>query len=361
MKSNLFKYLLASSFKRSHQASRFNIHILGLVSILFLSLSLPHRILAQTPLGTLIAVNQADADLSIVDLNAAKEVARIPESAVAGHEVAASLDGKIAYVPIYGDSSVGDPGTDGRELLAIDLASHRIVGRLDFGHGVRPHSIVINPRDGLLYVTTEIDRTVTIVDPKTLKIVGSIPTGQEQSHMLVLSHDGRFGYTANVGPGTVSVLDLKARKLLRVIKVSGEVQRISITPDDRTVFTADQTTPRLAAIDTTTNSVKTWVSLPSVAYGTASTQDGSWLLVSLPKSSGVAVVDLHTLQVVRTIAVPNGPHTVLMAPGNLTAYVACMKSGYVAMINLSDWSVRGLIKVGNGADGIGWAASQQGN
>jgi DNA-binding beta-propeller fold protein YncE len=78
------------------------------------------------------------------------------------------------------------------------------VGRLDFGHGVRPHCIVMNPRDGLLYVTTEIDRTVTIVDPKTFKIVGSIPTGQEQSHMLVLSHDGRFGYTANVGPGTIS-------------------------------------------------------------------------------------------------------------------------------------------------------------
>jgi DNA-binding beta-propeller fold protein YncE len=241
------------------------------------------------------------------------------------------------------------------------IPAHRVEGRLDFGHGVRPHCIVMNPRDGLLYVTTEIDRAVTIVNPKTFKIVGSIPTGQEQSHMLVLSHDGRFGYTANVGPGTVSVLDLKARKLLRVIKVSGEVQRISITPDDRTVFTADQTTPKLAAIDTTTNSVKTWVSLPAVAYGTASTQDGRWLLVSLPKSSGVAVVDLHTLQVVRTIAVPQGPHTVLMVPDNLTAYVACMKSGYVAMINLSDWSVRGLIRVGNGADGIGWASSQQEN
>lgn len=361
MKSSLFKHVSASFFKLANRASRSNSLIFGLVSMLLLNVSLPHRILAQTPPGTLIAVNQADANISIVDLKTAKEVARVPEGAVAGHEVAASHDGKIAYVPIYGDSSVGDPGTDGRELLAIDLASHRIVGKFDFGHGVRPHCIVMNPRDGLLYVTTEIDRTVTIVDPKTLKIVGSIPTGQEQSHMLVLSHDGRFGYTANVGPGTVSVLDLKARKLLRVIKVSGEVQRISITPDDRTVFTADQTTPRLAAIDTITNSVKTWVSLPAVAYGTASTRDGRWLLVSLPKSSGVAIVDLHSLQVVRTIAVPQGPHTVLMAPDNLTAYVACMKSGYIAMINLSDWAVRGLIKVGNNADGIGWAPSQQGN
>ena len=30
----------------------------------------------------------------------------------------------------------------------------------------------------------------------------------DASHMLVISSDGRHGYTANVGPGTVSVLDL---------------------------------------------------------------------------------------------------------------------------------------------------------
>jgi DNA-binding beta-propeller fold protein YncE len=105
MKSSLFKHVSASPFKRTNRASRFNSLILGLVSILLLNSSLPDRLLAQTPSGTLIAVNQADANISIVDLKTAKEVARVPEGAVAGHEVAASLDGKIAYVPIYGDSS----------------------------------------------------------------------------------------------------------------------------------------------------------------------------------------------------------------------------------------------------------------
>ena len=77
-----------------------------------------------------------------------------------------------------------------------------------FGHGVRPHLPVFGPKDGMLYVTTELDQSITIIDPKTLKIVGSIPTGQPESHMLAISHDGRRGYTANVGPGTVSVLDM---------------------------------------------------------------------------------------------------------------------------------------------------------
>ena len=192
--------------------SRFSLRILRPASMLCLALSLPHCILAQTSRGTLIAVNQADADISIVDPEAGKEVARVPEGAVAGHEVAASLDGKTAYVPVYGNSSVGEPGTDGREFWPrCPSAWHP-----DESTG------------WLLYVTTELDRTVTIVDPKAFKIVGVIPTGQDRSHMLVVSHDGRFGYTANVGSGSVSVLDLKARKLVCVIEVSGEVQRISI-------------------------------------------------------------------------------------------------------------------------------------
>jgi YVTN family beta-propeller protein len=132
----------------------------------------------------------------------------------------------------------------------------------------------MNPNDGLLYVTTELDHTVTIIDPKTLKLVGTIPTGQDESHMLVLSHDGRFGYTANVGPGTVSVLDLNAWKLISVIPVSQKTQRISISVDDNMVFTADQTKPRLAVIDTATNKLKTWIPLPASGYGTAVTRDG---------------------------------------------------------------------------------------
>jgi DNA-binding beta-propeller fold protein YncE len=75
----------------------------------------------------------------------------------------------------------------------------------------------------------------------------------------------------------------------------------------------------------------------------------------------VAVVDLKTRDVVRTIPVPIGPHTVLLSPDKQTAYIACISSGSVAVIDLSDWSVKGLIKVGKGADGIGWASSHEGN
>jgi YVTN family beta-propeller protein len=312
---------------------------------------------AETGSGMLLAVNQGDATLGIVDPGAGKQVATIAEGGVTGHEVATSFDGNLAYVPIYGDSSVGDPGTDGGELVVIDIGSRRVVQRFDFGHGVRPHCAVMNPNDGLLYVTTEVDRTVTIIDPKTMKAVGTIPTGQYESHMLVLSHDGRFGYTANVGPGTVSVLDLKARKLVSIIPVSQKTQRISISVDDRTVFTADQTKPRLAVIDTATNKLKTWIPLSASGYGTAITHDGRWILIAMQSTSQVAVVDLQTLQVAHTIDVPQAPHEIFIPPGNDVAYVSCTKSGKIAAISLSDWSIKNLIDAGNRVDGLGWVTS----
>ncbi len=306
---------------------------------------------------TLLVVNQGDANVSIVDPASARQVATIDEktSGVHGHEVAASADGHTAFVPIYGSTGVGKPGIDGHDMLVIDLPSRKIVDDIDFGHGVRPHFPVLDPTSGLLYITTELDKTVTVFDPRTRKIVGSIPTGQEESHMLALSHDGHRGYTANVGPGTVSVLDMVGRKTVAVIPVAKTVQRISVSFDDKLVFTSDQTKPQLAVIDASTNKVKTWVPLPGLGYGTAATPDGHWLLVAVPSTNQVAVVDLGSMQVGRRIDVANSPQEILIRPDGKVAYVSCAASGKVAAIDLTQWTVQKLIDAGKFADGLAWA------
>jgi YVTN family beta-propeller protein len=269
--------------------------------------------------------------------------------------VAASPDAKRAFVPIYGNAGVGKPGTDGRLLRVIDLTTRQVVGTVDFGKGVRPHCAVFGPRNGLLYVTTELDNSVTVIDPQALAVIGTIPTGQPESHMLAITSDGRRGYTANVGPGTVSVLDLEAKKLLAVIPVSATVQRITLSVDDRWAFTADQTKPQLAVIDTATNGVKTWVRLPGIGYGMAPTPDEKWLVLAMPRINQAGVIDLATLKVVRTFVVPKAPQEALIRPDGMAAYVSCDASQQVAVIDLKTWKVEKLIDAGPGADGITWA------
>jgi YVTN family beta-propeller protein len=306
--------------------------------------------------GWLLVANKGENGLGIIDPVEGRQVAEVPEGGVTGHEITTSADGRFAYVPIYGNSGVGMPGTDGSNMVVIDLAARKVVGNVDFGKGVRPHLPVFGPKNGLLYVSTELDRSLTIIDPATLKIVGSVPTGQPESHMFAITRDGRHAYTANVGPGTVSVLDLDARSVITIIPVSNEVQRISLSPDDSMAFTSDVIKPQLAVIDTATNKVKTWVALPGLGYGSAVTADGKWLLIALPLIHQLGVVDLTTFKVAHTIDLPVRPQEVLIAPDQKSAYVSIDQGAKVAVISLVDWKVEKMINAGPGADGLAWAA-----
>jgi YVTN family beta-propeller protein len=305
--------------------------------------------------GFLLVANKGDATLSIVDVNVGLQVAVINEDERTGHEVAVSPDGRRAFVPIYGSGGVGQAGTDGQMIRVIDLTQREVVGTIDFGKGLRPHRPVFGPKDGLLYVTTELENSVTIINPRNLKVLGSIPTGSPQSHMLAITRDGERGYTANVNPGSVSVLDLDSRKLVTIIPVATITQRISLSADNHLAFTADQTKLRLVVIDTQSNTVSTSIPLPGLGFGTAATPDNRWLIVAIPAVDMVALVDLTTMEVVRTLNVPSAPQEVLVRPDGAVAYVSCDHSGRIAVIDVDRWKLEKLIAVGPVDDGLAWA------
>jgi len=310
----------------------------------------------ETLKGWLLVANKQDQSLGVIDPVSHTQFATVPVGGVTGHEVAVSPDGSRAFVPIFGDSGVGKPGTDGRHIAVIDLANRTVERMFAFDRGVRPHHAVINPADGLLYVTTELEHSVSIVDPNALTLVGSAPTGQPESHMLAISRDGRRGYTANVGPGTVSALDLANRTVAAIIPVATRVQRIALSIDDRWAFTSDTTTPRLAVIDTHTHAVARWVALPASGYGAAATTDGRHLIVAMPQADGLAVIDLSTCTLSAVVATPRSPQEVLVRPDGRVAYVSCDIPGQVAAVDTANWRVEAVIPAGRYADGLAWAS-----
>ena len=95
----------------------------------------------NVPHALLLVANKGEHTLGLIDPEAGRQIATVDVGGVTGHEVIASSDGRLAYVPIYGNSGVGLPGTDGSTLAAIDIGSRKIVGSVDFGHGVRPHAL----------------------------------------------------------------------------------------------------------------------------------------------------------------------------------------------------------------------------
>ena len=304
--------------------------------------------------GLLLVVNKGDQTLSIVDPDLGRQLAAIPVGGATGHEVAASTDGLTAFVPIYGNSGVGQPGTDGRTISVIDLKSRARTATIDLGVPSRPHCAVFHPKDGKLYVTAELTNSIKVIDPDSHAVVDSIPTGASESHMLVIAHDGERAYTSNVGAGTVSAIDLKNKKVLTVVPVAKTVQRIAISVGDRWVFTADQTEPRLAVIDTRTNALKTWVPLPAIGYGMTPSHDGRRLLIAHPFSDTVSILNLQSMKVEHVIRIPADPQESVIDSDDRVAYVSCDESKQVAAIDLSAAKIKKLIDVGAGADGMAW-------
>lgn len=306
----------------------------------------------------LLVTNKGDQTLSLIDPATHEQIATVPEEGVTGHEISASVDGKVAFVPIFGSSGVGKPGTDGELIRVIDLEQRKITGTIDFKKGVRPHCPVTNAATGLVFCTVENNKAVAIIDPKKLEILGEVTTGEPESHMLAVTRDGKRGFTANVGPGTVSVLDFENRKLVKIIPICKRTQRISLSVDDRFAFTSDQFAPQLAVIDTEKLEVSHWIPMPGCGYGTAPTPDGKFLVVALSIDNKVALIDLEQRKTVKVLDAPKSPQAVIIRPDGQYAYVSCDASAQVMAINLKEWKVEKLINVGKTADGLAWAAGK---
>jgi DNA-binding beta-propeller fold protein YncE len=82
--------------------------------------------------GLLLVVNKGEQTLGIVDPDKGFQIATIDVGGKTGHEVAASSDGRTAWVPIYGDSGVGLPGSDGHKISVIDLVRHERLAAIEY-------------------------------------------------------------------------------------------------------------------------------------------------------------------------------------------------------------------------------------
>lgn len=303
--------------------------------------------------GKLVVVNQFQHSVSVVDLTTEKVLGTVSVG-VNGHEVVVSHDGRYAYVPIYSNVAVGQPGTNGDHVDVVDLREMKVDRSIPLGKAVRPHRALIGP-DGLLYVSAELDNALYAVDTRSNKVVAHIPTGQRETHMFVISKDGRYAYTSNISDGSVSVLDLKKHELAKVIHIAGVIQRISMSVDGRRVFTHDQRTPRIAVIDTASNEVSQWIDTPAVAFASTPTPNGKWLLALSPGARQIYVVDLGTSKVSRTIALGSSPMSAVVSPDGALAYISCIGSGEIDVLDLKTWELQTPIRLSPGVDGLDWA------
>ncbi|MDR3634701.1 MAG: beta-propeller fold lactonase family protein [Isosphaeraceae bacterium] len=311
-----------------------------LLSIAFVS-SLLHHTYAGELAPLLLVVNKNENTVAFVDAPTLKTIG-LARTGHHPHEIAVAPDGGTAFIANYG---AGD------SLSVIDIPKREEVRRIALGAYRDPHGIQVG-QDGRLYVTCEASRAVVVLDPSTGKVLLSIATGQDTTHMLVLTPGGTKLYTANLGSASATAIDLKAGKVVAQVPTGAGCEGIDVTPDGREVWTTNKAADTITVIDVATDRVLATLPCSRRPIRVKFTPDGHRALIACARSDAVAVFDVAQRVETRRIATGAAPIGMVIDPLGSRAYVANTDANEISVIDLNTLKVVGTIPTGREPDGL---------
>ena len=340
-------------------------------SILAAALALSAVAAAQHP--RLLVLSKHDHTLSIVDPTSYKVEARIP-SGEDPHEVAASTDGRTAYISNYGFGAF-------HTITAVNLIAHKQEKVIDLTPLRGPHGLDF--AEGKLYFTAEVNKVIGSYDPATGKVDWILGTGQNRTHMLHVFPGAHRIVTTNVNSGTFSILDhietpntIPAGPPMGTPSSSGYHpilppgvdwvptvlptgqggEGFDVSPNGKEAWVATAGDGSITVLDLEAKKVTTtFNSGAQSANRLKFTPDGKRVFVSMLGQPYVLVLDAATHAEVKRIPIGHGAAGILMQPDGARAYVACSPDNYVAVVDLKTLEVVGKIEAGGNPDGMTWA------
>ena len=311
--------------------------------------------------GSILALSKADHTLAIVDPVTLNIIARIPVG-TDPHEVIASADGKTAYVSIYGGGSL-------HELNVIDLVAKKPLTNIDTRPLFGPHGLTF--ANGKVWFSAEGSKSVGSYDPITGKLDWSMGTGQDRTHMIYVTDDGKKIYTTNISSGTVSILvdtlippgrsapaGAKPREdwIQIVIPVTRGSEGFDVSPDNNELWTASAEDGTISIIDLATKKLATKIDAKVLGANRLKfTLDGKMVFIASLQSGELTIYDTRSHTELKRLKIGHGAAGILMDPDGSRAFVACSPDNYVAIIDLKTLEVTRHIDVGGVPDGLAWA------
>ena len=337
--------------------------LLVALNIFFLKFAcLPIECNAQaTPKRSLLALSKANHTLAIVDPTTLKIVARIPVGQDP-HEMVASADGRTAYVCIYGGGSL-------YEINVIDLVAQKALDNIDTRPLYGPHDITFV--NGKIWFTAEGSKAVGRYDPVTKKLDWSMGTGQDRTHMIYVTADGKKVYTTNIASGTVSILENKLVQpgamappnakprdewMQTLVPTARGSEGFDVSPGGTELWTAASEDGTISIIDLTAKKLAAKVDAKVMGANRLKfTPDGKMVFISSLQTGELTIYDASSRKEIKRLKLGKGAAGILMDADGSRAFVACSADNNIAVINLKTLEVINHLDVGGTPDGLAWA------
>ncbi|HMK24697.1 MAG TPA: bifunctional YncE family protein/alkaline phosphatase family protein [Chitinophagaceae bacterium] len=143
---------------------------------------------------------------------------------------------------------------ENNKLYIVSLSSKTVTDSLPLGG--EGYACLLSPDKKELYISCWGCDKVKILDTKTNKFSGEIQTGDNPNELL-LTQNGKYLFVANANDNSVSVIDIKQRKILEVLNAAlypdapaGSTSNgLALSADEKTLYIANADNNCLAVFD----------------------------------------------------------------------------------------------------------------
>ena len=308
----------------------------------------------QSSSPVLLVLEKNDKTLAIIDPATQKMTARVP-AGEDPHEIV--TDGHFAYISNYG--AFQNPQ---HTLSIVDLDAHKALPPVDLGSLRAPHGLELV--NGKIYFTAEGSKAIGRCDPSTQAIDWTLGVGQNRTHMLVVARDESQIFTSNVNSGSISILDRDPKAdasgwTQTTIPAGKGPEGFDVSPDGKHLWAANSGDGTVSVIDIAARKVTDTFKINTKHSNRLKfTPDGKLVLVSDLGSGDLVILDATMHKEVKRLNLGKGVAGILITPDGSRAYVAVSPDNNVAVVDLKTFAVTSRIATGNGPDGMAWAVSK---
>ncbi|HEY6396179.1 MAG TPA: YncE family protein, partial [Solirubrobacteraceae bacterium] len=221
-----------------------------------------------------------------------------------------------------------------------------------------PYNLYFTPDGRYAIVVAERLQRLDFRDPHTMRIVHSlsVPVCRGVDHMD-FSADGRYAFASCEFAGRMIEVDLSTMHVIRTVVIgNGQTspQDVKLSPDGRTLYTADQLSAGLWEVDPYTFRVIGFLHTGGGAHGLYPSRDARTMYVSNRLAGTVSVVSFATRRVIATWRIPGpaSPDMGGVSADGTTLWLSGRYNAEVYAIDTQSGKLRARIAVGQGPHGL---------